>query len=170
MKPKRPAALANTPTGAVEVDVHTLVTDVRQLIDSSRAQLAGVVNSALTLLYWKIGRRINGEVLKGERAGYGEQIVLTLSRQLEPNAAGVSAARTCDICCVLPKPLRSWILSRRCQDNWRGAIFWNSLPERPAQTRFLRRHVCSGALERAHPAEAHGHHAVRAHRVVPQAR
>ena len=47
------------------------------------AQLASVVNSALTLLYWHIGQRIRTEVLQGERAGYGDQIVLTLSRQLE---------------------------------------------------------------------------------------
>lgn len=60
-----------------------LVNDVRQLIDDSRRQLAGVVNSALTLLYWHIGSRIRSEVLQGERAGYGEQIVLTLARQLE---------------------------------------------------------------------------------------
>ena len=49
----------------------------------SRAQLAGAVNSALTPLYWQIGRRIRNEVLQGERAEYGEQIVATLARQLE---------------------------------------------------------------------------------------
>jgi predicted nuclease of restriction endonuclease-like (RecB) superfamily len=60
-----------------------LVRDIRQLIDSSRAELAVTVNSTLTLLYWQIGQRIQGEVLQGERAGYGEQVVLTLARQLE---------------------------------------------------------------------------------------
>lgn len=45
--------------------------------------LAATVNSALSLLYWRIGQRIRTEVLKGERAGYGEQIVSTLARQLE---------------------------------------------------------------------------------------
>jgi len=64
-------------------DANALVSDIRRLIDTSRAQLASTVNSALTLLYWYIGRRIRSEVLKGERAGYGEQIVLTLSKQLE---------------------------------------------------------------------------------------
>lgn len=64
-------------------DLNALINDVRRLIDTSRAQLASTVNSALTLLYWHIGRRIRSEVLKGERAGYGEQIVLTLSKQLE---------------------------------------------------------------------------------------
>lgn len=60
-----------------------LVADIRQLIETSRAELAVTVNSTLTLLYWQIGQRIHGEVLQGERAGYGEQIVLALSRQLE---------------------------------------------------------------------------------------
>ena len=83
MKPKLPATVATTPTEAVNPNAQALITDVRQLIDTSRAQLAGVVNSALTLLYWHIGQRISTEVLQGERAGYGEQIVLTLSRQLE---------------------------------------------------------------------------------------
>ncbi len=64
-------------------EAKALVNDIRQLIDTSRAQLASAVNSALTLLYWHIGQRIHGEVLKGERAEYGEQIVSTLARQLE---------------------------------------------------------------------------------------
>jgi predicted nuclease of restriction endonuclease-like (RecB) superfamily len=77
------AAKPIKPAKAVDADAHVLINDVRKLIDTSRGQLAGVVNSALTLLYWQIGQRIHSEVLKGARAGYGEQIVLTLSRQLE---------------------------------------------------------------------------------------
>lgn len=60
-----------------------LVNDVRQLIESSRAQLTSAVNSALTLLYWHIGQRIRCEVLQGERAEYGEQIVAGLATQME---------------------------------------------------------------------------------------
>lgn len=56
-----------------------LISDVRQLIESSRTQLARTVNSALTLLYWQIGQRVRNEVLQGERAEYGEQIVSTLA-------------------------------------------------------------------------------------------
>lgn len=64
-------------------DSQALLTDIRQLIGQSRAQLATAVNSALTLLYWHIGLRIQREVLKGERAEYGEQIVISLAKQLE---------------------------------------------------------------------------------------
>jgi hypothetical protein len=59
-----------------------LLTDIRQLIGQSRVQFATAVNSALTLLYWHIGRRIRSEVFKGESAEYGEQIVASLSQQL----------------------------------------------------------------------------------------
>jgi len=65
------------------VTPQTLISDVRQLIETSRSQLAGAVNSALTLLYWQIGQRIRSEVLQGERAEYGEQVVATLAQQLE---------------------------------------------------------------------------------------
>jgi predicted nuclease of restriction endonuclease-like (RecB) superfamily len=60
-----------------------LLRDIRQLIEASRQELAVTVNSALTLLYWHIGQRIHSEVLQGERAGYGEQIIALLAKQLE---------------------------------------------------------------------------------------
>ena len=60
-----------------------LAGDIRVLIGEARAGLAATVNSALTMLYWRIGRRIRAEVLQGARAGYGEQIVASLARQLE---------------------------------------------------------------------------------------
>ncbi|PWV77386.1 YhcG family protein [Halomonas sp. A11-A] len=59
-----------------------LVTELRQLIDSARQRAAVAVNAELTLLYWQIGRRIHREVLAGKRAGYGEEIVSALGRQL----------------------------------------------------------------------------------------
>lgn len=60
-----------------------LLGDIRQLIETSRANLAATVNSALTLLYWHIGQRIRSEVLQGERATYGGKVVAALARQLE---------------------------------------------------------------------------------------
>lgn len=41
------------------------------------------VNAEITLLYWKVGKRINDEILGNERAEYGKQIVQTVSTQLE---------------------------------------------------------------------------------------
>ncbi len=56
--------------------------EIRDLISEARKNVSQFVNSALTLLYWRIGKRINTEILKGERADYGKQIVVSLSRQL----------------------------------------------------------------------------------------
>lgn len=60
-----------------------LFQDVANLIEESKKYVAYNVNSTLTLLYWKIGKRINIEVLQNKRAEYGKQIVVLLSRQLE---------------------------------------------------------------------------------------
>ncbi|MGP9632280.1 PDDEXK nuclease domain-containing protein [Halomonas sp. AOP43-A1-21] len=60
----------------------TLLPELRQLIDVARERAAIAVNAELTLLYWQLGDRIHREVLRQERAGYGEQIVSSLGRQL----------------------------------------------------------------------------------------
>jgi len=60
-----------------------LLEDVRRMIEETRQGVAVTINAALSLLYWRVGKRINDEILQGERAEYGEAIVSTLSRQLE---------------------------------------------------------------------------------------
>jgi predicted nuclease of restriction endonuclease-like (RecB) superfamily len=60
-----------------------LLDDLRRMIEETRQAVATTVNTALTQLYWRVGKRINDEILKGERAEYGGQIVSTVSRQLE---------------------------------------------------------------------------------------
>lgn len=67
----------------VELLSAELISDISQLIDEAKSGLAATVNSSLTLLYWRIGQRIHAEVLNGERAEYGEQIVITLAKRLE---------------------------------------------------------------------------------------
>jgi predicted nuclease of restriction endonuclease-like (RecB) superfamily len=59
-----------------------LLDDVRSLILQAREATAQAVNSALVLLYWQIGQRIRTEILKEKRAGYGEEIISTLSNKL----------------------------------------------------------------------------------------
>jgi len=65
----------------LQVD-QALFLDIRALVGQTKNQVAVAVNSTLTQLYWQIGHRINQEVLGGERADYGKQIVATLARQL----------------------------------------------------------------------------------------
>ncbi|MFJ1260221.1 DUF1016 N-terminal domain-containing protein [Cupriavidus sp. CuC1] len=57
------------------MNADALAGDIRRLISEARAGLAVTVNAALTMLYWRVGQRIRSEVLGGERAEYGEQIV-----------------------------------------------------------------------------------------------
>lgn len=59
-----------------------LLIEIRQLIADARSRVAVTVNAELTLLYWQIGKRINAEILQGQRAEYGKQVVATLARQL----------------------------------------------------------------------------------------
>ena len=59
-----------------------LLDDLRRLIAEAKRAAAVAVNVSLTMLYWRVGHRIRGEVLGQARAGYGEEIVATLSRQL----------------------------------------------------------------------------------------
>lgn len=61
---------------------NNLFADIRKMIEAAKSQVAATVNSAMTLMYWHIGDRINREVLGGERAAYGKQIVETLALKL----------------------------------------------------------------------------------------
>ena len=59
-----------------------LLADIRGMIEEARAAVAATVNAGLTLLYWRIGQRINDEVLQGARAAYGKELVATLAQEL----------------------------------------------------------------------------------------
>lgn len=69
-----------------------LLQDLREMIASARQDVARSVNSALIMLYWKIGQRIRKEILKEKRAEYGERIVHAVSAKLvEEFGSGFSA-------------------------------------------------------------------------------
>jgi len=59
-----------------------LLHDLRSLIDETRSTVATTVNAALTMLYWRVGKRINEEILQGGRAIYSAEILPTLSAKL----------------------------------------------------------------------------------------
>ena len=88
MVKKRKSPTANRGLAAQKSDVlladspDRLLSDIRNLIEKARQQVARTVNSAMVALYWQIGRRIREDVLHEQRAEYGEQIVQTLSGQL----------------------------------------------------------------------------------------
>lgn len=61
-----------------------LLGDIQALIQTTRERVAQTVNAGLVILYWNIGDRILRTVLKERRAGYGEEILPTLSAKLVP--------------------------------------------------------------------------------------
>jgi len=65
-----------------EIVSRSLIEDIRNLIDAAKARVAIKVNQEMTLLYWNVGKRVYEDILKADRAGYGEQIISILAEQL----------------------------------------------------------------------------------------
>jgi len=84
MAPK-PSALIKSPA--------PLLADIRELILAARERVARAVNAGLLLLYWQIGKRIHRDILREKRAGYGEEILPTLSAKLVPEFGQGFSAR-----------------------------------------------------------------------------
>lgn len=63
-------------------DHSILFKDIRFIIEKARSEVATAVNSTLVLVNWHIGNRINQEILKNERAEYGEEVIRKTSRIL----------------------------------------------------------------------------------------
>jgi predicted nuclease of restriction endonuclease-like (RecB) superfamily len=59
-----------------------LLADLQAIIRQGKSQAVAAVNSVLTLTFWHVGKRINDEVLGGERAAYGKQVIPSLAREL----------------------------------------------------------------------------------------
>jgi len=81
-----------------EIERNHLFVSIKQLIEQSKQQIAVTVNATLSMLYWNIGKEINEVVLQNQRAEYGKQIVVSLSRQLTAeygNGWGEKQLRQC---------------------------------------------------------------------------
>lgn len=59
-----------------------LTQEIVSLVHAAKQRAAIAVNAELTLLYWSVGQRIRQEILKGERAEYGQNIISNLSQTL----------------------------------------------------------------------------------------
>lgn len=64
-------------------DDNLLFNELALLIEQSQQKVALAAKSAVTILFWKVGKRINEEILQNKRAEYGSKIVTTVSTQLE---------------------------------------------------------------------------------------
>jgi len=74
--------LSKTGGNDIQTFAGLLFSDISVLIRESRTSVAIAVNAGMTMLYWQIGKRISEEILKKERAAYGQEIVSSLARQL----------------------------------------------------------------------------------------
>lgn len=81
MPAKKKTALSK-PTSTVTGFDSALVSDLRDMILTTRQTVARGINAALVMLYWKVGDRIRRNVLHGKRATYGTEILPTLSSKL----------------------------------------------------------------------------------------
>jgi len=61
---------------------NSLLRDLKALIEQGQSQAIAAVSSALTITYWHVGRRNNEEILHGQRAEYGKQVVVSLAKTL----------------------------------------------------------------------------------------
>lgn len=59
-----------------------LFADVCNIIDQTRNRIATYVNTEVCLTNWYVGKRIKEDVLYNQRAEYGKQVVITLSKKL----------------------------------------------------------------------------------------
>ncbi|MDT8715542.1 DUF1016 domain-containing protein [Clostridium sp. 19966] len=62
--------------------IASLYNNVSSLIETTKERVYHSVNSELVLLYWNIGMTIKEDIIKVERAGYGEKIVADLAKEL----------------------------------------------------------------------------------------
>jgi hypothetical protein len=58
-------------------DAAGLFRDITDIIDSSRKYLAYTANTTLVMVYWKIGTRINSEVLQHSRGVMAQRLSLS---------------------------------------------------------------------------------------------
>ncbi|HMZ80003.1 MAG TPA: DUF1016 N-terminal domain-containing protein, partial [Acidobacteriota bacterium] len=80
--PRQSKALSPKPVETPEITPERLLSDIRLLIEETRGRVAQAVNSALVLLNWHIGNRIQNEILGNERASYGDQVIDFLAKKL----------------------------------------------------------------------------------------
>jgi predicted nuclease of restriction endonuclease-like (RecB) superfamily len=59
-----------------------LFKDISHLIESAKNRIATHINTALIMLYWEIGNRIDQYILHNTRAEYGEQVIRQLAQKL----------------------------------------------------------------------------------------
>ena len=91
------------PTESTHQKTHidSLYKDLSILIEKSKQKVIIQVKSAVNLLYWQIGKRINDEILYNKRANYGKKQSQILLLYYLSNMDAVLKKKTCEGCCNL---------------------------------------------------------------------
>lgn len=114
-----------------------LFLEISALIEQSHIKVVSQVNSTMTLLFWQVGQRTNEFILAHKRAEYGQQIIVTLSRQLEErfgrSFGEKNLRRMLQFATVFPEPEKVVTLSR--QLSW--SHFLVLLPLKTAEQRLF---------------------------------
>ena len=72
------------PDRSIEPTYDAVLADVVGLVDAARHAVVRASNAVMTATYWSIGRRIVEHEQHGaERAGYGEELIVRLSGDLQ---------------------------------------------------------------------------------------
>lgn len=161
---------ASTPSPAAP---KALLGDIRALIGAAHQRAASAVNAELTLLFWRIGQRIHTEVLAGQRAEYGEEILPSLAEQLVRDYgrsfADKNLRRMVQFAATYPQEPIVVTLSRHL--SWSHFVALLPLKD-PLQRDYYAQMASTEhrALERADATRAHRVNAVRTHSAVSEAR
>lgn len=65
------------------INEELLYSDISQLIEVSQQRALHEINRAGVLLYWHIGKRVNHDILKSNRAEYGGSVIKKLADKLQ---------------------------------------------------------------------------------------
>jgi len=65
-----------------EKNISTLYNNIKTIIDTSKQEAVVQVNKTMVISYWEIGEHLKTEILKDERAVYGQEIVKQMSEKL----------------------------------------------------------------------------------------
>lgn len=68
-----------------QLNYKNVLADLISIVEKTKTQVTVQANSSLTLMFWHIGKRIGTEIILNDRAEYGKQIIVTLSRELTEN-------------------------------------------------------------------------------------
>lgn len=82
MRSKKTGKISRNDSLPLSASTKMLSQDLKRMIDETRSAVVVAVNTGLTLLYGRIGKRIRQDVLGEERAEYGKEILATLSQEL----------------------------------------------------------------------------------------